>query len=63
MAWFSCSVVYVKRKHSVAYYLIHRSIMGEMLVAFLMEVFYVYWNAGLVVIGTMFSMVANNVRP
>jgi len=50
-----------KWKHSVVYYLIHMSTMGEMLVTFLVEVFDVYWNAGLVVV-TMFSMVVNNVR-
>ena len=52
-----------KWKHSVAYYLIYRSTMGEMLVTFLVEVFHFYWNAGLVVVVTMFSMVVNNVRP
>lgn len=52
-----------KWKHSVAYYLIHRSTMGEMLVAFFMEVFDVYRNAGLIVAVTMFSMIANNVMP
>jgi len=36
-----------KWKHSVAYYLMHRSTMGEMLVTFLMEVFDVCWYAGL----------------
>jgi len=52
-----------KWKLSVVYYLIHRSTMGEMLVTFLMEVFDVCWNARLVVVVTMFSMVANIVRP
>jgi len=51
-----------KWKLSVAYYLIHRSTMGEMFVTFLMEVFDVCWNTGLVVV-TMFSMVINKVRP
>ena len=37
--------------------------MGEMLVAFFMEVFDVYRNAGLIVAVTMFSMIANNVMP
>jgi len=49
-------------KQPVAYYLIHRSTKGEMLVHFLREVLDVCHNAGLEVVATMCDMGANNVK-
>jgi len=49
-------------KQPVAYYLIHGSTKGEMLVNFLMEVLDACHNAGLEIVATMCDMGANNVK-
>ena len=49
-------------KQPVAYYLIHGSTKGEMLVNFLMEVLDACHNAGLEVVATVYDMGANNVK-
>jgi hypothetical protein len=51
-----------KWKQPVAYYLIHGSTKGDMLVSFLMEVLDACHNAGLEVVATMCDMGANNVK-
>ena len=51
-----------KWKQPVAYYLIHGSTKGEMLVNFLMEVLDACHNAGLEVVATVCDMGANNIK-
>jgi hypothetical protein len=51
-----------KWKQPVAYYLVHGSTKGEMLVNFLMEVLDACYNAGAVVVATVCDMGANNVK-
>jgi len=57
----SCSVISIKSgSNQQLINLIHQSAKGEVLVNFLMEIFYVCHKTGLEIVATVCDMVANN---